>query len=410
MLCHKKITQSSVTLFLLLCFIGPYANSPLNIIKNGKVKARLRYRYEHAKQSKILSSNANTLQTRLHLISGEYKGFSAVTEGNFVTIVGQQRFNSGGGTSPSRARYAIIADPSSIQLNQLFLKWKNKQKASIKIGRQIISLDNQRFIGPVGFRQTPQSFLAISIKSQLSKDISTFYAYIANVYRIWGPQAVTPFRSNENYTNLFNARYTKFKLMHITPYIYLIKNKDVPSFSTNTIGIQVSGKPFYQPFQYHYLIESAYQTNAFNNPTTYSAHYLNIAGGIGYSAMKGELGLSLLSGNNNEPKKAFITPLATLHLFQGWNDMFLSTPNAGIIDAHFSANYLAKTLNNTILQASFHVFNAEANSTHYGNEADISAKLNFKKYFSFGAALGYFKTYSTLPNTKKIWLTLTASI
>ena len=42
----------------------------------------------------------------------------------------------------------------------------------------------------------------------------------------------------------------------------------------------------------------------------------------------------MLGGDNGSGNRAFQTPLATKHAFQGWADQFLTTPADGIEDAY----------------------------------------------------------------------------
>ena len=74
-------------------------------------------------------------------------------------------------------------------------------------------------------------------------------------------------------------------------------------------------------------------------------------------------------GNADQPGRAFRTPLATLHAFQGWADLFLATPNAGIDDLFFNVKF---GIEKWQLQAIYHDFSSESGSTDYGTEIDLS--------------------------------------
>ena len=58
-------------------------------------------------------------------------------------------------------------------------------------------------------------------------------------------------------------------------------------------------------------------------------------GGMKFAPVTIKIGYELLGSDDG--LKAFATPLATLHKFQGWTDKFLGIPAGGIADAHIWA-------------------------------------------------------------------------
>src|SRR5690606_34434902 len=67
--------------------------------------------------------------------------------------------------------------------------------------------------------------------------------------------------------------------------------------------------------------------------------------------------------------RAFQTPLATKHIFQGWADVFGTTPAQGLDDAYVGA---AVPLGGGSLQAWYHDFSPERGGGSYGREIDLS--------------------------------------
>ena len=59
-----------------------------------------------------------------------------------------------------RPQYATVSDPENIELNRLQLQYKAKN-LGVTIGRQRINLDDQRWVGSVGWRQNEQTFDAV---------------------------------------------------------------------------------------------------------------------------------------------------------------------------------------------------------------------------------------------------------
>ena len=83
-----------------------------------------------------------------------------------------------------------MADPEDTELNQAFVKYDWKD-ASTKIiaGRQRMKLDDDRFIGNVGWRQNEQTFDAVTFKSDLGDGVALLYSFIWDVNRIFGPDS-----------------------------------------------------------------------------------------------------------------------------------------------------------------------------------------------------------------------------
>ena len=84
---------------------------------------------------------------------------------------------------------------------------------------------------------------------------------------------------------------------------------------------------------------------------------------------------------------AFQTPLATLHKWQGFADVFLATPSEGLIDRYAWAAFpLPFGLN---FRAIYHDFSAEAGRGHFGHEYNV---LLFRKFRNGLRATGSMRT------------------
>ena len=154
------------------------------------------------------------------------------------------------------------------------------------------------------------------------------------------------------------------------------------------------------------LLEFATQDDAGNNPVSYDAQYLRLGGS--YSLDSGlSLGLDFESlGGASTPGMSFRTPLATLHAFQGWADMFLATPDAGVDDLFATVKYKAGRWN---LTGIYHDFSAETGSGDYGTEIDLSVgtAINDNLGILFKGAL-FNGDSAAYPDTNKFWIMFTA--
>ena len=83
-------------------------------------------------------------------------------------------------------------------------------------------------------RNTEQTGDAFSLTNTTFKNVTLFYGYIGQVRRIFG-QTVSAGSSNVD-THLLNAKFKLGENWSLTPYAYLIDDKDVTAFSTSTFG------------------------------------------------------------------------------------------------------------------------------------------------------------------------------
>ncbi|NCF72421.1 MAG: alginate export family protein [Gammaproteobacteria bacterium] len=375
-------------------------------LTSGTVGVNVRARYEHVDQDNI-SEKADGLTARLRLNykTGQWNGLTGFVEYDYVFHM-LNDFNSGGGTSPDKGQYPVIADPKGVDLNQLYLDYSFTEQSKARLGRQRILLDNQRFVGGVGWRQNEQTYDAMTFTTKAISKTSLSYSYVGNVRRIFG-DGVPAGRNNVD-THLLNAKIAINDSWSVTPYFYRIDNKDVALFSTATAGARFAGNVKAGEGNVALVAEFATQSDIANNPVSYDADYAHLSG-----MWSGENGLALgiayesLGGSSSAEDAMFRTPLATLHAFQGWADKFLTTPDAGIDDIFATVKYKAGKWN---LTAVYHDFSSEAGSVDYGTEFDVSAgtKLSdnygvlFKGAFFSGETGG-------IPDTNKFWIMFTAN-
>ena len=129
-------------------------------LKDGKVDIDLRYRYEHVEQAGFdRDANASTLRLRLGFGTGLYHGFSAYLDFEVLRTIGADNYNS---TANGKVEFPVVPDPEDEEVNQAYLAYSAPRQTVFRLGRQRITLDNQRFVGNVGWRQLEQTFDAFS--------------------------------------------------------------------------------------------------------------------------------------------------------------------------------------------------------------------------------------------------------
>jgi len=134
------------------------STSLASAVSSGEAGVNLRARYEMVDADNGLKdANALTARLRLNYKTAEWQGWSGFAEYDHVFHVIRD-FNSGFGTSPDKEGvYQTVVDPKGSDLNQLYLDYAFSDDWKLRVGRQRVLLDNQRFVGGVGWRQNEQS-------------------------------------------------------------------------------------------------------------------------------------------------------------------------------------------------------------------------------------------------------------
>ncbi|MBT8138243.1 MAG: hypothetical protein KJP25_00615 [Gammaproteobacteria bacterium] len=411
-LLHKTTACLGSTFIYLTLFCSAFctqsfaAESIAEAFKQGTTNIHLRLRYEDVDQDANEGANALTLKSRLTYSSADYQGIAVLLELDDVTELGDVDYR----TAPNDAsnpNKAIVADPEGTEVNQAYLRYQYEE-TSAQYGRQRILLDNQRHLGGVGFRQNEQTYDGFSIQSKALANTAIYAAYITNVNRIFGEDNAIGDHGQDG-TALLNIAHSFNETDKLVAYYYGIDNDDVAKFSTDTYGIRWKSRP---ANAFNYVVEFAQQTDAGKNNRNYTANYYLVEGSAKLKPVTIKAGYEVLGADNNEGE--FITPLATLHKFQGFTDMFLNggagNISGGIEDIYVS---LAGTVNGVKLGAFFHQFNAEdkqaSGMDDYGKEYAASLA---KKYGPLGVSLKYanFNAKDFGNDTKKLWLTVTANL
>ena len=300
-----------------------------------------------------------------------------------------------------RPQYAVVADPQNQELNRLQLQYKSKA-VTATVGRQRINLDDQRWVGSVGWRQNEQTFDAARGEAKLGP-ASLDLTYAIAQRTIFGADAGprTSFRGDF----VFAGLGSKFGPVEGKLFSYLLDYDDdfFLANSSQTYGGFLSGTFPVRAAKLSFRASYARQSDYGRNPSDYAADYWLFEGGASIAGFTLAGGWEQLGSDNG---RSLQTPMATLHKFNGWADLFLTTPPAGLEDAYVS---LAKSFDGVKLlpglnaNVVFHRFDSAVGNVEYGTEWDASAGFKLGrvgllvKYADYNA-----KGFGL--DTRKLWL------
>jgi hypothetical protein len=399
-----------------------------NIFTQGTPILDARYRYEYVDQNavkgktELKQADAQTLRTRLGFQTGKWYGLSSLVEADNVARVGNESFNS---SRNGQKEYSVVADPDGTEINQALVRYDHKLGSAVA-GRQRINLDNQRFIGSVAWRQNEQTYDGGLLQFKPIAGLTLTAAYIDQINTIWGPENgkydnKTNPANIDGHSQLFNAQYVVMPELTVTGYSYLL---DLDNIATNaasaegTLSSQTTGLRLNGVISgFTYAAEYAQQSDYGDNPNDLDSNYYLAELGYTVATIGLKAGYEVLGGSDDGSSKvknsnlAFQTPLATKHAFQGWADVFLTTPTDGIEDMYLGAT--APLLGGTV-QAVYHDYSARENSTNYGEELNLSyghpipgvkGLVALAKYANYDSADNSISSFSNV-DTQKFWLQL----
>lgn len=362
----------------------------------GKVSLNIRARYEGVDQVGLADAEAYTVRTRLGFTTAPLRGFKAMIEAENIASPSPDRYSQAG-LNPGGAGRAVVADPETTEINQAWLAFTTG-KTTVTGGRQRLVLDNVRFVGDVGWRQNAQTFDAVTLADKTVEKLSLTYSYLGRINRVFSDR-----HSQGNWdsdSHLFNASYAGSPIGTLTAYAYLLDFDNAATNSCSTFGVSLTGTPsLNETLKLSYRIEYAAQSDYGSNSQDYSTDYY--LGEIGLVAKQGSVaaGYEVLGTDNNV---GFKTPLATLHAFNGWADVFLTTPNDGLRDGYLKVG--ANLPAGLSFLAFYHTFETDT-GVDLGEEWDLQLTRKFGKYFTGLVKYADFHRDSlTMPEVRKFWV------
>lgn len=357
-------------------------------VTDGKTSISLRYRFEMVDQDGVdKNANASTLKTRLSWKSAAFKGFYTSVEVDNVSVIGSDNFNS---TGNGKGQYPVVADPKGTDLNQAYLAYKG-DGFTVTAGRQRINHNNQRFVGGVGWRQNEQTFDGYRLQSQVGDQLSFDYSYVYNVNRIFGPSGGKSDLKGK--IHLFNSQYQINGDHQLAAYWYNMDFDTAAALSNRTTGVSYKGE--FGPVK----VYGAYarQSDNGDNPVDYDADYLALETSVKWSSVTFTGGYELLGSDNG---KGFVTPLATLHKFQGFADSFLTTPGQGVKDLYLKGSTKLGPASFALI---WHDLSSDKGNIDYGTEWDMVAKYPLAKKMGLVLKYAKFDSDGYSSDTDKLW-------
>jgi len=372
-------------------------------ITGGSAALELRYRYEWVDQADFdTHARASLLRTRLRLESAPANSLGALLEVDDVSAVGVDDYDS---TGNGRTGFPTIADPEGTEFNQAYLAYR-RDIGEVRIGRQRILLGDMRFVGSKPWRQNEQTYDGLRFRWKSTSGLSLDASYVNQINRIFGPE------DGRNPADLFGdnlflrGSHPIAEHHELIAFAYLLDVEAQADFtpgqtvnnSSDSFGIEYRGA--FSTLNLRAAV--ATQKDAGDSELDYRAAYYvaEVEAPLGGLTLRGAY--EVLGAGDGV---GFATPLNNGHRYQGWADMFLSTPDDGIEDAWLSVE---GSLGPIALTARYHDFRAEASSVVFGTELDLQAEWTINPWLTATLKGAIFDSQAAdrYPDTTRAWLML----
>lgn len=392
--------------------------SVYDALMQGKSVSQFRLRYEYVDQdNKADDANAFTLQALLGWQTASYLDTSITAQLINISHLNQDFYdNNLGKNHPSQL--PTVPDPEITDINQLYIDYAGIPKTNVRLGRQIIRLDNTRFVGDIVFRQSSQVFDGLTVTNHALSNSEILFGHYEHLRQSTGKYRNTNF-------DIAHFSYKYLPKASVTAYGYFIdqadtgQNTGVADNAHKDIGLRFDGAIDINPdWRWLHTVEYARQTAYQGGSREIDASYSKIGLGLGYQQWFARVDQEVLGSHDG--LYAFQTPMATLHPFQGWADMFSVTPRQGMVDRFVT---FGSTVDQWIILSEWHQLSADTHfqtptgmGEDYGHELDLSLAYQFTPQFQAKLEYAQFREDDILgatsaastrkPDVTKSWVTL----
>ncbi len=373
--------------------------SPLDAIASGHLIMEERLRYEDVDQANFIrSAEALTLRTHLGWETGAWNQVKGLVEFEAVSHLGPEHFND---TVNKATLYPGVNDPVTSELNRLQLTWAPSPLFTATVGRQRLTLDDQRFIGDANWRQDETTFDAARVDSTYGKFSGT-YVYIVKDNRNLAQTADYDSKSHG-----LIANYAFSPLFKLQGFLFALDLKQSPNGSTLTEGLKVTGQTAVSGVKLAYAARYAQQRDYAANPGHYEVPYWMGEVSAGWSGWGVKANYESLGSDG---KHSFTTPFASLHTYQGWGDVFSTPPARGVDDANISATYNPpikwRYASDIQLFARHHDFHYASGPGGLGTQWNLGVQAGVVKGLTALIDYADYHGVTAVPGRRKLWLQL----
>ena len=302
----------------------------------------------------------------------------------------------------------MLPDPPHSGINQFFADYTGLPSTRMRLGRQILRIDDQRFISDVDFRQTPQVFDGVTLINNVLPDTEIQLGEYRRMRTVFGT-------TNNLRLHILHAAWNPLPDLTLAAYGYWHDQAATGAqtgFANNAqriVGVHAEGGfAVGEAWRWMYYLAYARQNRIGGGDARIKADYTRIGTGLQST------GASTWGARFDHEVKGskqgiygFQTPLTDFYAFNGTALQFTSTPRQGLRDSWLTVRgYIAKL--ECFIEA--HRFRSDFGGLALGRELDASVTYPFTHNFQVKLQHARFRPGDGAPvkqDVDKTWLALT---
>lgn len=383
---------------------GNRTPSLADAVARGQPILELRPRYNRIDESDLPSrTEGGTVRAVAGWRSAAWYGLRFRIEALHAGHLGAKRFNDDPGligTSP----YPLLPDPRHTGVNQAYAEYTGVEGLRVTLGRQVVRIDNQRWVSDNDFRQIPQLFDGVRARYAVLDAVELQGGYFRRIRSTSGEVDAVKLA-------LLHAAWNPLPGQALAAYAYFHDQPRTASFtgfadnSYRVLGVRAEGALRQGcAVEVPYLVELARQASHANGDPRIDARYWRV--GAGLATTQWTIRADHETKGSNGGQYGLQTPLTDHYAFNGWTLHFFTTPRAGLRDRWLTARYAVGPVT---LYAEAHRFKSDFGGLDYGREKDLGVTWEPHPNALLRVQHGRYDpgAGTTAPRVRKTWITLT---
>ena len=344
-------------------------------IANGRLMLELRPRYAFiTESSKPAKTDAWTIRSTLGWQTAPIHELRLTAQYIYTDVLGSPRLNTDLNSFVS-SPYPFLPDAAYHGINQLFADYAGLPSTRMRVGRQILRIDDQRFISDEDFRQTPQVFDGVTVINNALPGTEIQLGEYRRMRTVFGG-------TNKLRLHIAHAAWNPLPDHTLAAFGYWHDQAATGSqtgFTNNAQRITGAhaegGFAVGEAWRWMYYLAYARQNRIGDGDARIKAHYARIGAGLqSTGAAPWGARLDHEVKGSNRGIYGFQTPLTDFYAFNGTALQFTSTPPQGLRDTWLTLRgHIGKF--EGYLEA--HRFRSDFGGLALGREIDASVTYPF---------------------------------
>jgi len=386
------------------------ADSLADAVTAGRLSLELRPRYADIWDAGVNErGHAWTMRSIVGWQTATFDDFRAVVEGIHTDVVDAHHITTDSSQYyVDTLKYPLLPDPRETDTNRVYVEYLGLSDTRVRLGKQPIRLDNERFFSDVDFRQTPMLFNGLTAVNNSLPGTEVYAALLNRIRTVFARQARTRIW-------LLRVAYSPAQDHSVAVYGYGLNqpqiglDTDLADNSHEVFGVRAEGSvPIGLGLVGLYTGEAAHQRRYAGGDPLIDANYWRLGGGLVWPRLAG-IGARIDQEvkTSNGGQYGFQIPFEDSYAFNGWALQFTSTPKTGLRDRWLS---LRAQPGRFVLVAEAHRFGATYNGLDYGNERDLRVAYAFTPSLTLKLQHARFRAGDPAADfyeVTKTWLSLT---